>query len=149
MMRFALTFATVMVLATPALADSASCLKAAAALTKMPEVELLDDEKWLFAYRSGGAINLNCVFDVISIVIGTPLIPSPEFWSFFGRLARIVGTEPSAAIKAAQACLSTRHGFDTPTLHVGCRVYEKEHFISIDVARCSPVGDTCPTKRQP
>ena len=71
-------------------------------------------------------------------------LPGPEFWPFFGRLAQVVGVEPSEAIKAAQACRTSgeRHKangkglfagdrVDTPTLHVDCRV--GDNFLSLGV----------------
>jgi hypothetical protein len=94
----------ILLIAVPehAIADSASCQRAVAALTKMPEVEVLD-EWWRFAYKPGGGINLLCAA-AIDLTIGVSPLPGPEFWPFFGRLARVVGVEPSEAIKAAQAC---------------------------------------------
>jgi hypothetical protein len=122
-----------------AIADSASCQRAVAALTKMPEVEVLDE--WRFAYKPGGAINLLCAA-AIDLTIGVSPLPGPEFWPFFGRLARVVGVEPSEAIKAAQACRTSGERYKaskglfegdryTPTLHVDCRV--GDNFLSLGV----------------
>jgi len=97
----------IMLIAIPAhaTADSPSCQKTITALTKMTEVESLDEKAGHFAYKPGGALIslLRCCVD---LVIGVSPLPGPEFWPFFGRLARIVDVEPSEAIKAAQACRS-------------------------------------------
>jgi hypothetical protein len=136
----------ILLIAVPehAIADdySASCQRAVAALTKMPEVEVLD-EWWRFAYKPGGGINLLCAA-AIDLTIGVSPLPGPEFWPFFGRLARVVGVEPSEAIKAAQACRTSGERYkangkglfegdrvDTPTLHVDCPV--GDNFLSLGV----------------
>src|ERR1700730_15171793 len=120
----------ILLIAVPehAIADSASCQRAVAALTKMPEVEVLDERAAHFAYKPGGAIDLLCAA-AIDLTIGVSPLPGPEFWPFFGRLARVLGVEPSEAIKAAQACRTSGERykangkglfegdrFDTPTL---------------------------------
>jgi hypothetical protein len=147
----------ILLIAVPehAIADSAFCQRAeaaaVAALKKMPEVEVLDERAGRFAYKPGGGINLTCAA-AIDLVIGVSPLPGTEFWPFFGRLARVVGVEPSEAIKAAQACRTSaerykanaalrdpeRAGkglfadrFDTPTLHVDCRV--GDNFLSLGV----------------
>jgi hypothetical protein len=143
----------ILLIAVPehAIADSAFCQRAeaaaVAALKKMPEVEVLDERAGRFAYKPGGGINLTCAA-AIDLVIGVSPLPGTEFWPFFGRLARVVGVEPSEAIKAAQACWTSgerykaKYGtngkglfagdrFDTPTLHVDCRV--ADNFLSLGV----------------
>jgi hypothetical protein len=148
-----------------AIADSASCQRAVAALTKMPEVEVLDDSRERaahFAYKPGGGIRLDCTAENegqkgtrIYLIMGVSPLPGPEFWPFFGRLARVVGVEPSEAIKAAQACRTSgerkkakwqkpnENGLfagdlvETPTLHVNCRV--GDNFLSLGVFK--PPGE--------
>jgi hypothetical protein len=141
----------ILLIAVPehAIADSASCQRAVAALKKMPEVEVLDERAAHFAYKPGGAIDLLCAA-AIDLTIGVSPLPGTEFWPFFGRLARVVGVEPSEAIKAAQACRTSgeQHKangkglfegdrFDTPTLHVDCRV--GDNFLSLGVFK--PPGE--------
>jgi hypothetical protein len=75
-----------------ATAETASCQKAVAALMKMPEVEAIDEQRLLFAYKRGGGINLYCATGV-DLTIGVSPLPGPEFWPFFGRLARIMGVD--------------------------------------------------------
>jgi hypothetical protein len=155
----------ILLIAVPehAIADSASCQRAVAALTKMPEVEVLDDSRERaahFAYKPGGSIRLDCAaanssLPAIYLIMGVSPLPGPEFWPFFGRLARVVGVEPSEAIKAAQACRTSgerkkakwqkpnENGLfagdlvETPTLHVNCRV--GDNFLSLGVFK--PPGD--------